>query len=230
METKLNRTIFTAWMGDNPMTVNRLKALLSIVHKTASPHVHVTLETLDEWVDPARPLHPLFPLLSAVHKTDYFRCYAMHVHGGGYTDIKHTHKRWNRFFDALEQSDAYALGYTEVGPHGIAPVGGELEEEMKANFHKVIGVCSMIARPQTKFTTEWFQAVTRKMDEKAELLERNPAKHPMDSYRAIYSDGTHSTYPFGWTELLGKIFHPLSYANSERILHSDIAPSFSDYR
>ena len=155
------------------MTANRLNALISIVHKTASPHVQVTLETLDEWVDPAIPLHPLFPLLSAVHKTDHSRCYFMHVHGGG-------------------------GGHTEVEPHGIAQVGGEPEEEMKSNFHNVIGVCSMIAKPQTEFTSGWFQAVSKKIDENAELL--------------------------------GKIFHPLSYTNSERILHSDIAPSFSDYR
>ena len=155
------------------MTANRHKALISIVHKTASPHVQVTLETLDEWLDPAIPLHPLLPLLSAVHKADYFRCHVMHVHSGG-------------------------GGRTEVEPHGIAQVGGEPEEGMKSNFHKVIGVCSMIAKPRTEFTSGWFQAVSKKIDENAELL--------------------------------GKIFHPLSYTNSGRILHSDIGPSFSDNR
>jgi len=226
----INRVIFTAWMGHNPMSTNRSEALLSIVRNTGCPMLHVTPESLTDWVDPAVPLHPLFPLLSAVHKTDYFRAYAMHVHGGGYTDIKHTTKPWKPFFEALEASPAYGLGYREIGPHGIAPVGGAFGEELRANFDKIIGVCSMIFRPRTHFTASWLNAVNNQLNAKAQQLIDNPARHPQDQTGVQFSDGSVSSYPFAWTELLGNIFHPLAYQAHQAIVQAEIEPSFENYR
>ncbi len=226
----MNQVIYSAWMGPGPMSSNREQALLSMVRNNGCANVHITVDTLNDWIHPSYPLHPLFPLLSAVHQCDYLRCYLLHVYGGGYSDVKPTTKRWKPLFQTVENSDAYGLGYTEIGPHGIATVGGPLEIEMKSNYQKIIGVCSMIFKPQTQFTVDWYQRLILLINQKAEMLQQHPARHPQDHFGAQFSDGTTSSYPFKWTEVGGDIFHPLAYKYSEKIIHGDISPSFQNYR
>lgn len=226
----MNYVIFSGWMGPNAMSPQREAALLTLVRNTGCAQAHVTMQTLGDWVDPAYPLHPLFDKLSAVHKCDYLRCYLLHVHGGGYADVKHTQKNWRPFFDQLERSAAFGMGYTEVGPQGVARVGGALQEEMQANFHKIVGMCAMIFRRRTDFTTEWYRQVYDLIESKADELIRNPARHPQDRFGGVFEDGSVSAYPFAWTGVGGDIFHPLAYRHSEQILHADMAPSFSNYR
>lgn len=226
----MQRVVFSGWMGPNDMTDARSIALLSLVRNTGCAHAHVTTETLTNWTDPNTPFHPLFNHLSAVHKCDYLRCYVLHVHGGGYADVKHTTKNWNPFFDLLDRSAAYGIGYTEIGPHGVATVGGELEKEMKENYTKLIGLCAMIFRPRTEFTSLWFKQVNELIDSKAEQLQKSPARHPQDRLGAPFTDGSISEYPFAWTAVGGDIFHPLVYQYSKQILHADMAPSFENYR
>ncbi len=222
--------IFSGWMGPGPMTAPRESALLSLVRASGCAQAHITRETVGIWTDPAIPIHPLFPLLSAVHQCDYLRCYVLHVHGGGYADVKHTTKNWRPFFAQLEESAAYGVGYTEVGPHGVARVGGELEAEMQANFTKLVGLCAMVFRSRTRFTTEWFKLINELIESKADELQRNPARHPQDRLGADFVDGTVSAYPFVWTGVGGDLFHPLVYRHADQILHADMAPSFENYR
>lgn len=226
----MNRIIFSGWMGPNSMSVSREQALLSLVRNTGCPHMHLTTETLTSWIHKDFPFHPLFNYLSAVHKCDYLRCYVLHVYGGGYSDVKHTSRNWQPFFDQLERSAAYGMGYTEVGPHGVAAVGGALEDEMRANYTKLVGLCALIFRPRTDFTALWFRKLHELIDSKAERLLRNPARHPQDRYGALFTDGSTSEYPFAWTEVGGDLFHPLAYGHADKILHADMAPSFENYR
>ena len=72
--------IFSGWMGPGPMTTPREAALLSLVRNSGCAQAHITRETVGLWADPAFPIHPLFPYLSAVHQCDYLRCYVLHVH------------------------------------------------------------------------------------------------------------------------------------------------------
>jgi hypothetical protein len=225
-----NPMIFSAWMGPGEMTANRESALLSLFRHTGCANAHVTRETVKDWIDPLFPIHPVFPYLSAVHQCDYLRCYLLHVHGGGYTDIKLTSKNWRPFFDMVEASPAYGAGYPEVGAHGVARVGGALEQEMQANYHKLVGVCALIFRPQTKFTSEWFALLNQLLDSKATAVIQNPARHPQDRLGAQFTDGSISAYPFAWTEVGGDIFHPLAFKHSEHIIQCDMAPSFENYR
>jgi hypothetical protein len=217
-------------MGPNEMSEAREKALLSMIRNSGCAQAHMTAGTLSDWIDPSFPFHPLFNLLSAVHKCDYLRCYVLHVHGGGYADVKLTTKNWNPFFDLLERSAAFGVGYTEIGPHGVATVGGELELEMKENYTRLIGLCAMIFRPRTEFTYTWFKRINDLLDSKAEQLQKNPARHPQDRLAASFTDGSISQYPFAWTEVGGDLFHPLVYQYSDHIIHADIAPSFENYR
>ena len=226
----MNRRIFSGWMGPGPMSAPREAALLSMIRNNGCANVHLTRATLADWVHADFPFHPAFPLLSAVHQCDYLRCYVLHVYGGGYADVKPTHTNWNPLFAALEQSPAQGLGYTEIGPHGIAQVGGALEVEMKANYQHIVGVCAMIFKARSPFTTAWFAALNALLDDRLAALQQHPARHPQDRFGATFTDGSVSQYPLAWTAVGGDLFHPMAWQHRDSILHADIAPSFENYR
>ena len=226
----MEKIVYSLWFGHSAMSPQRESALLSIFRVNNCANVHINTETFNSWIHPDLPLHPSFYYLSATHQSDYMRSYLMHVYGGGYTDIKNTVKNWRPYFDLLNSPNILGVGYTEIGPHGIAPVGGALELEMKKNYQNIIGFCAMIFKPQTAFTAEWHLSLNKILTEKYGLLKQNPARHPQDQLGAQFTDGTISAYPLKWTEIGGDIFHPLVYKYQAQILHADIAPSFVNYR
>lgn len=228
----LPKQLFSAWMGPGQMSVARSAALNSILMHCGVPFNFVTHHNMSSWIHPDYPIHPAFNYLSAVHKCDYLRCYLLHVYGGGYTDIKTTNHNWNKFFEFTADADAqiFGAGYTEVGPHGVARVGGLLEIEMKDNYEKLIGICSLIIKPLSEFSREWFGCVQKLLDENYCQLQKYPARHPQDHFGAIFQGGLISKYPLVWTGIGGDIFHPLVYKNSEKFLHIEMAPSFENYR
>ncbi len=224
------KTIFCAWTGSNPISANRLSSLFSVFINSGCPVCFITDRFLRNWQLTDSPFHPAFDFLSETHKADYLRVYLMHFFGGGYTDIKPTLYNWNLSFSKLIESDKFGLGYTEIGPHGVAPVGGDTEILLKNNFFKLIGLCAFIFKPKTAFTSEWFKQTNDLLDLKLELLEKHPAQFPQDCSGARLPNGETSQYPLRWTELLGDIFHPLIYKYQHFIIHDNIAPGFSNYR
>ena len=226
----MQNSVFSCWMGPGDMSEPRTKALLSMIENLGVPHAHLNRQTLANWIIPEFPIHPAFFYLSAVHQCDYLRCYLMHVYGGGYADIKPTQKNWFQYFVQLKNSDKFGVGYTEVGPQGVAEVGGELEAEMKLNFRELVGVCAIIFKPRSQFTYEWFDLLHDLLNRNYYSLVENPAKHPQDRFGAEFSDGSISKYPLAWTAVGGDIFHPLVYKYRGKFIHADIAPSFSNYR
>jgi hypothetical protein len=224
-----SRTVFCLWTGPELMSEARLQAIWSIFSNTACPVAFVNRGTVSEWVRPGHPLHPAYEHLSSVHKSDYLRCYLMHHFGGGYTDIKHTSKQWNVFFDLIEASDKDALGYVEL-PHGIPHVTGEHGDRIRAAHAELIGLCAFIFRPRTELTRLWLERTETLLDEKLPALKTFPARHPMDQTGVILPDGRKSDYPLRWAELLGEIFHPLIYERRDRLMQAPIEPRFSNYR
>ncbi|HEX4598326.1 MAG TPA: hypothetical protein VH278_11105 [Burkholderiaceae bacterium] len=212
------------------MSTNRLYSLLTILANTRCPTVFLNGDSCRKWELDEAPFHPAFELLSATHKADYLRAYLMYHHGGGYTDLKSTSKNWDPHFQSLNASDKWCLGYTEIGPHGVAPVAGALGDTLRSNYRDLIGCCAFIFKRKTPLARDWLARVDHVLSEKLELLQRNPAKHPQDRLGARFDDGRISEYPFAWTELLGDIFHPLIFEYRDFVLHADIAPSFQDYR
>lgn len=222
---------FCIWAGLNSMSAQRMQALLSIQFNTGCPVVCLTAANLGEWQHPDQPFHPAFDFLSATHKADYLRCYLMHHYGGGYTDIKHTQRPWRPFFERLQSHPGQdGLGYTEIGPNGVAPVPPPMGDALRANYLKLIGLCAFVFRRQSPFTYQWFSQTQHLLDAKLDALRANPARHPQDQMNAPFTDGTLSPYPLAWTELLGNVFHPLVLQMCARILHDEIAPAFSNYR
>lgn len=227
-----NGLMFCIWAGLNPMSAQRMQALLSIQFNAGSPVMCLTAANIAEWQHPDQPFHPAFEFLSATHKADYLRVYLMHHYGGGYTDIKHTQRAWRPFFEQLQSApDCDGLGYTEIGPNGVARLPPPMGDELRANYQRLVGLCAFVFRKQSRFTSAWFAATEALLDSKLDALRANPARHPQDQTNAPFTDGTRSPYPLAWTELLGNIFHPLVLQMHERIVHdSSIAPAFSNYR
>lgn len=227
---KAPKQLFSAWMGPGQMTAARESALNSILMHCGIPLHFVSHLNLNSWVSPDHPIHPGFEYLSAVHQCDYLRCYLLHVHGGGYTDIKPSTHNWNLFFALHALTDKLGAGYTEISPAGVAKVGGQLEVEMQANHQRLIGVCSLIMNPGTEFTQLWFDSVNQALDQHLQELRKHPARHPQDRLGVSFDNGERSQYPFAWTGLGGDIFHPLVYKYTDEFLHLDMAPSFQNYR
>jgi hypothetical protein len=231
MQMKVPIKLFSAWMGPGEMSEARAKALNSIVIHCGVPFNFISNTNIQSWIHKDFPLHPAFHLLSAVHQCDYLRCYVLHVYGGGYTDIKPTNHNWNQFFEDFRNSKyEYGAGYTEINSFGVAKVGGNLEELMKNNYEKLIGVCSLIVTPNTTFTKTWFAKTHALLDKNISKLIENPAKHPQDHLEAKFEGGHISQYPLRWTELGGDILHPLIFENYSSFMHLNMAPIFTNYR
>jgi hypothetical protein len=224
--------VYCFWTGNNPMTPSRQKCFDSIKKNIGCTVILITPENLKEYITPEYPLHKAYEYLSYTHKADYLRTYMMHVHGGGYTDIKETTESWEPSFKLLENSpDKWAIGYKEIAG-GIAC--NTNCDEVTKNWEKNIGNCGYIFKKLTPLTTEWFNQMNAKLDEKYEALKANPAQVPDDGpgKEITLPDGQKiiSKYPMGWSEMLGGIFHPTCYKYHDRLLNTLPAPNFSNYR
>ncbi|PXW22421.1 glycosyltransferase family 32 protein [Paraburkholderia caballeronis] len=224
-----SRTVFCLWTGPEVMSANRIQALWSIFNQVACPVALVNQHCVEDWVKKDYPLHPAYPYLSSTHKSDYLRCYLMHHYGGGYTDIKITTTKWPRFFETLEHSGKLALGYTELA-HGLPHVQGEFGDLLRRSHHELIGLCAFIFEKQSPLTEKWLNQVHDVLDRKLDDLQRFPASHPQDQAGVILPDGTKSSYPLRWAEILGEILHPLMYEYRAELMHAPIAPYFGSYR
>jgi hypothetical protein len=61
------------------------------------------------------------------------------------------------------------------------------------------------------------------LDSKIESLKRNPARFPQDCSESG------SGYPIEWNEMLGRIFHKVSYKYKEYILNTLPILEFNSY-
>ena len=214
-----NYTIYCFWTEDNPMSETRLRCLQQLREVSQCNVVLVTAHTLPSYILPEHPLHEGYRYLSAVHKSDYLRCYFMHFHGGGYADIKLTMGSWVKAFRDMEiNPTAYINGYQAGGPDNVS------NPDLKQHWHVLTGVGQFIIRPRTEFTTEWYQALQSIMDAQLESLRRNPAQDPYD----CSTSGT--GYPIGYTDLLGIPFNRVQYKYRHRTMYTCPKHYFSHYR
>ena len=225
-----SRTIFCFWEGT--MSPSRETCFSSLINNSRCPVVYMSHDSfVYDWQKEKSPIHPGYHYLSSTQKSDYVRGYMMHHYGGGYTDIKYTTKRWDTAFDELSKSRFHlGAGYTEIGPHGVAPIDGPLGDEMRANSDQLIGMCSFIFKPYTPLTDEWFKNLHQMLDDIYPILEKNPAQYHADHKGFILPSGVPSGYPIRWTGVGGDIVHPVVYKYRSEILHVDIAPQFDNYR
>ncbi|MTH97011.1 hypothetical protein [Roseibium sp. RKSG952] len=240
--------VFAFWTGTNEMSEER-KACLESLRNTGLDVVLVTPDTLDNWILANHPLHAAYDCLSEVHKSDYLRAYFMHHYGGGYSDVKRTTQSWEQAFRKLgETEDAYAIGYQEVSPKGVAhihrhKIAGDyylLSEKtgkitnylhyriLRLKWKILIGNGCYIFRPQTKFTHFWISNVENRLSILQPLLIQNPARSPRDALNCS-SNASEQLYPLPWSGICADIFHPLVYRHRDRILQGLPTPSFKNY-
>ena len=198
-------TIYCFWTGDNRMNANRINCLEHSKEMSKCNIVLVTKYDLYKYI--IEPLHPAYEYLSETHKSDYLRTYFAHFYGGGYIDIKQTLGPWTECFEELRNSDKWMCGYRMQGPD-IAYLPN------KDNWRDLVGVNAFICKPQTPFTQEWYTAMLKVLDARLEQLRQHPSKYTDDS------TWTDTGYPLRWAELLGEVFHNVSYEYREKMLYT----------
>jgi len=199
--------IYCFWTGDNKMSPSRIECLKQLKETTQCNVILVTKQTLPQYILPDHPLHPSYEYLSETHKADYLRTYFMNFHGGGYSDVKKTTGSWIQSFDNLNKSDYWICGYKEID-------GGVAYTPLSSKWEELLGNGAYICKPKTPLTIEWYNAMIQLLDTKLEELKRNPSTSYSDSKESG------SGYPIEWNEMLGRIFHKISYQYKERLLNT----------
>lgn len=219
-------TLYCFWTGSNPMTQNRYECFQTLV-KTKLDVVLITMENLHLFISKRNPLHPAFQYLSAVHQSDYLRCYFMHIYGGVYCDIKRINHSLVDYVKILKSNDRkYGIGYAEIkNGNATSPDWSEsYNNKLTTNYNKLIGCGCFIFKRNTIFTHKWFTALNNKLSNKFNLLKQYPANSPT----CAADRGTYQ-YPFRYIELLGEIFHPLCFEYHDALLNTLPPPSFINY-
>ena len=218
VEFYTENTIFCFWTGNNQMSANRKSSLEQLKEVSECKVILVTPKNLDDYILQDQPLHEAYQYLSETHKADYLRTYFMHFYGGGYSDIKKTTGSWKPAFERLYQSNYYWIcGYPEV-EDGVAYA------PYARYWRELIGNGAYICKPNTLLTREWYTEMMTLLDSKLEQLKLNPAKNPQDQKSAT------SNYPLEWNEMLGRIFHKITYKYRSHLLRELPISVFSDYR
>lgn len=221
----VDRVIYIFWTGDNEITPNRLEGIHSLEKVSGVEVKLIKPMNLPDYLKKDDPLPDAYNYLSFVHRADYLRSYFMYHYGGGYADIKTYYKSWVPAFEKLEQSDAYVMGYPEVGFWGVAnqDISDEnLKKDLNNHWRYLVGNGSYICRPHTKFTAEWHAEAKRRLLALSDELHKHPATDPF---------GKNGDYPVKWSGLLGSIFHPLCLKYHDRLLKDKaLMPSFVNYR
>jgi hypothetical protein len=198
------------------MSESRLESLRQLQEQSECTVVLVTKETLSNYILPEHPLHEGYTYLSETHKADYLRTYFMNFHGGGYSDIKKTSGSWRNAFDQLNSTDAWICGYKEI-PGGVAYPPHE------DKWRDLVGNGAYICKPNTPLTQLWYSSMIQLLDTKLSALIEHPSTFPQDRSEV-------SSYPIGWNELLGRIFHKVSYEFKEKCINILPMCILHDYR
>lgn len=222
---KVPRVIYIFWTGDNEITPNRMAGINSL-EKTCGVDVKlITPKKLDAYIKDDDPLPEAYQHLSLNHKSDYLRSYFMHHYGGGYADIKTYSHSWVDAFNRLDNSEAYAIGYPEVGFLGAAyqdVKDATLQKDLKTYWRLLIGNGAFVCRPHTPLTIEWHKEAKRRVMVYGDELKKHPA-------RDIF--GRNADYPLAWSMMQGAIFHPLCLKYRAKLLNDkSLMPSFKNYR
>lgn len=210
----MNKVVYMFWTGSNEMSDNRKESLLGFIQTSEVPVLLITPKNLSKYTD--KPIHEAYNYLSETHKADYLRTHFMHFHGGGYSDIKKTTGSWVSSFEDIEKSDNWICGYKEIR-------GGVAYGPLENKWDELVGNGAYICKPNTPLSIDWYNEMIGLLDKKLEVLKLNPAKHPQD-------DGAKSGYPIQWNEMLGRIFHKVSYKYRHKMIRTLPISIFTSYR
>lgn len=221
----VDRIIYVFWTGDNDITPNRMQGIHSLEKVSGVKVQMITPKNLPDYIKEEDPLPEAYQYLSLNHRSDYLRSYFMYHYGGGYADIKTYYKSWVPAFKRLEKSEAYVIGYPEVGFWGVANrviENKDLKFDLFHHWRYLIGNGAFICRPHTKMAAEWHTAIKNRLIAYSEQLSEHPAKD-------IF--GKNKDYPLPWAGMQGEVFHPYCLKYYDRLLKDKaLMPSFENYR
>lgn len=215
------RRVFAAWTSDDDLTPNRQRSLEAMRRELGVPLVLVTPQNLGDWLLEDHPLHPAYEHLSLVHRSDYLRAYLLHHHGGGYLDVKTPLESWAPAFERFAADpEAWIASYPERRAQDPARLPGALGRDIAMNFTRLVGSGAILARPHTPFTAEWLRELERRMDYFAPQLAEFPGG----------VRGETVGYPVSWTDLMGRIYHPLQLKHLAHIRQdASLLPELVEY-
>ena len=219
--SKVDKVIYCFWTGENEMSDNRRKGYESLVENSGVEVKLITPKNLEAYILPEHPLHSAYDNLSLVHKSDYLRCYFMHFYGGGYSDIKPNYNNWERSFDNIIAENKWLLGYSELDGTGTGRGQGIIDNDLQYYYKSCIGTGGFICRSNTRFTTEWYMELLKRMDRHQEELQKFPGD----------IKGRNFGYPIGLLVILSQIFAPLCLKFKDQLIYDDTTlPILTDYQ
>ncbi len=212
----LEKNLYAFWTEDNEMSVFRKNNLKELNSRCGVNFKFIQFQEIRSYELEDHKFHEAYEYLSATAKSDYLRSYFMNFYGGGYTDIKLCDFDWNQYFEKLDNSDKWALGYLPLGAENVAVDPEDPDKEkIQSSWQNLIGAGAMICKPQTPFTIDWFKLMTDILDKKLSELKKNPAKHVRD--RKDWK-GTFSGYPLRWAEIGPETLFKSCYWHKDKII------------
>lgn len=221
--------VWCVWTGDNEISENRRAGLESIHEENPDAEVIlVTPENLDKYVVDSEPLHPIYPHLSLVHRSDYLRSYLLYHHGGAYTDIK---RQRGSMSEAIAMLNSDPDLWLVAGPIPQLPAAidqeSALERECRHNFDILPSSAAFALKAGSPLVHEWYHEVQRRCDYFLESASRNPG-----GVWGLWHPNVHDTkYPIHWNVLQANVLEPLCLKYQPHIrLEDRFRPHLSDYR
>lgn len=211
----MNKIIYVFWTEPNELTPRRKNNLEILKDRCGVELKFLNYNDIPAYELSDYKFHEAYQYLSATAKSDYLRSYFMNFYGGGYADIKFYDFDWNPYFDQLEQSDKWAIGYLPLEPLNVAVDPEDPEGPIiQSYWQELIGAGAMICKPHTKFTQDWFSIMTNILDKKLNDLRENPAKHVRDKKDWV----TNSGYPLRWAEIGPETLFKSCYIHKDKII------------
>ena len=221
----MTKTLYILWTEANELTPRRKNNLEIIKEKCGVELKFLNHDDIPKYELADHKFHEAYQYLSATAKSDYLRSYFMNFYGGAYCDIKRAEWDWNPYFDQLEQSNQWIMGYNVSCDLDIAVDLNDPEYQiMKSSWQKLIGAGAMICKPNSPLTEYWFKIMSDILDQKLDLLKKNPAKHVRDKLGWV----TNSGYPLRWAEIGPETFMKSCFKFIDKLNYNLPCPNLNE--
>lgn len=221
----MNKTIYVFWTEGNELTPRRKNNLEILRSKCGVNLQFLQDKEIYNFELIGHKFHEGYSYLSATAKSDYLRSYFMNFYGGAYCDIKRAEWDWNNYFDSLERSNDWIMGYNLSCDIDVAVFSKDDNfKNMKQDWKKLIGAGAMICKKDTPLTNYWFNLMTEILDKKLDLLKKYPAQHVRDRQGWV----TNSGYPLRWSEIGPETFMKSCYMFVDKINYSLPSPILNE--